>query len=570
MAPLFDVSGAAGNSGQHAIGYDSRGFGKNATSGTAGRNAGSINIELRSSSTATGPTSFEPKVDGGRTTNVNNQYTMGAYDMIQLKAKGGDGGSGGDGGEGQRGTHGSKGRDAKQYLPGEDGGQGGPGKPGGDAGAGANGGNGGTIVVTVRKEDVYLLSLLEPTPVYSGGRGGKAGKAGAGGPGGYGGAGGNSYSWSETRTYRDSQGNVQATLIQHNSPGGARGLNGPAGSPGKAAPSGTNGTDGSVQFRIVSADGTRIGTYSSLFNLRLESCLIVPEVWDGPWAEPRARWLVLSSRLRISAKDWIVSSDLDHFVVLPGSIEPGKKVEVAPCLMGSREHAGQPLSFYIAASKIRFSAQVAPFGRDLAAFCGLDGYSADIPVRYPIELSPIHYLSSLLPGVERTCTFTIRNLAESSNGLLGESKRGVLLRVHFVSGDITLEGLKFRSDHPFTFSKFDRVGNSNEEVQFSNLLANTTFSSRVYFKLPEEAIPYTSGLFAFSLYLDSADGSERTAIQRREVAICTSASYRRTPGATTLLVTNAQTTAPEVQAWKSLATLCHGPGPAAAVDEGLG
>jgi hypothetical protein len=57
--------------------------------------------------------------------------------------------------------------------------------------------------------DLMMLLRQRVSPT-NGGTGGTGGRGGRGGGGGMGGRGGNSYSWSETRYYTDSNGNQQS------------------------------------------------------------------------------------------------------------------------------------------------------------------------------------------------------------------------------------------------------------------------------------------------------------------------------------------------------------------------
>ena len=148
-----------------------------------------------------------------------------------LSAPGGKGGNGGRGGDGGPGSQGYRGRNATRFTSGTNGGPGGDGGDAGEPSDGKPGGEGGDVVVTVDQNDQGLLMLVKGNLV-----GGDLGFAGEVRPrrrGGPGGRGGSSYHWTESQTYRDSQGRTQTRTIMRSNPGGVDGPSGRDGSPSR-------------------------------------------------------------------------------------------------------------------------------------------------------------------------------------------------------------------------------------------------------------------------------------------------------------------------------------------------
>ncbi|KAJ3339033.1 hypothetical protein HDU93_008784 [Gonapodya sp. JEL0774] len=623
--PVFDVSGANGLPGKNGAPgreYSSGAPGENATSGTRGQDAGNITLQISSSvslpdgalipSILANPDETSIRVQGTAT----GTRKVGSRDWVQFKAKGGDGGIGGNGGRGGTGATGSRGQDATRYSSGTNGGPGGPGGRGGDAGAGGDGGNGGAIFITIREEDSHLLALFDPAPIYARGVGGRQGNPGPGGSGGRGGSGGSSYTYTETHHVppsADGKNPGSTYTTTHTNPGGWSGPNGPDGPNGSTAPSGRDGKEGSFRIRIDR--GARgIDTYSDIYRLKITRVSFRPENGDsnGTWAEPNTRLLVTSTTVsnpanmptpsaqypimlymrdsgssRVAGEEWILAESLQNFIVLPGAIKGSIQV---PCKVSAGPNKDQYLGFRTAnidpvrqmakqttrrargdpmvlenAAAFRIFAQAAPFGRDLQNFCQPWKFT----LRYPIELSNVQHLGSILPGEDCVLLFNLKNIALRPYGRLSDSKRRVLVRVEFTSGDIPLEHITYWDDHNprlFKFNPADSV-NGHSVIEYDLIGKDTTLHSTAHIQLSPEVKAYSSATFNFSLCIGSPDGSSGLiVVQRREVTIRASSGYTRTPGARTLLVTNSQTTTAELDAWNRVARYLHGDGPQGAVD----
>ena len=236
----YDASGRRGRNGQHGedgasalrTGADGE-SGYDAGPAARGRDSGSIEVTLtrgpHDGSVAIGGTRKDHR---GKGLGIRDELDFGDMGFIDLLARGGRGGHGGNGGHGGDGATGSSGSNASRYSSGGDGGRGGDGGDGGDASSGAHGGHGGGVLVAVAPEDTHLLMLLRHA--VEGGDGGRPGKNGAGGGRGRGGSGGSSYSWTETESYTDAQGNSQSRTTYHSNPGGSDGASGRGGSSGNA------------------------------------------------------------------------------------------------------------------------------------------------------------------------------------------------------------------------------------------------------------------------------------------------------------------------------------------------
>src|SRR5690606_10493776 len=88
---------------------------------------------------------------------------------------------------------------------------------------------------------------------------------------GSGGSGGSGYSWTESESYTDSNGNRQTRTTHHSKPGGSRGRSGRDGRAGRAVlRAGPNGEAGSVSIEVHD-EGGRATSYRSRYDVRLVS-----------------------------------------------------------------------------------------------------------------------------------------------------------------------------------------------------------------------------------------------------------------------------------------------------------
>ncbi|PRP79536.1 hypothetical protein PROFUN_12727 [Planoprotostelium fungivorum] len=274
---LLDNNGRHGRDGYShgAHGHN----GKRGQDGERGGDAGTIDISFSTSADELTILTSSTLSAGSRSLMQNDRTTGGSYQHtwpmgsplaeVQLTARGGDGGYGGQGGRGGDGARGYPGSDATRYSSGGDGGRGGDGGDGGVGGDGGNAGHGGDIQVRVGQKDMDTLMLLKQrVPNTRGGIGGEGGPGGPGGSGGPGGPGGASYSWTESTSYTDNNGNQQVSSTTYTNPGGS---SGPSGYSGRQGPSGNRGCDGNKArflLHLTHADG-HVTSHTTAYDLQL-------------------------------------------------------------------------------------------------------------------------------------------------------------------------------------------------------------------------------------------------------------------------------------------------------------
>lgn len=263
---VFDSNGRHGHHGAFGgNGYDGQGWGRHGgdggDAGVAGPGAsgGFVQLEIRSLPDAVAVRG-SATVAGGAPSDVRVEQTYDALGELVVTAVGGDGGNGGAGGKGGDGARGSNGADATRYSSGGNGGPGGHGGAGGQGSDGAPGGQGGSVTVIVDEDSAWALMRVagseSPDPLVRGGAGGNPGRHGAPGAGGPGGRGGSACHWTETQTYRDSQGKTATRTISRSNPGGSNGWPGSQGLiPTTPLHPGFPGSAGRFQIIVRHADG---------------------------------------------------------------------------------------------------------------------------------------------------------------------------------------------------------------------------------------------------------------------------------------------------------------------------
>lgn len=459
---VLDVSGRAGRRGPDGApgrsgslaGEDGQ-RGADAGEAEAGESAGKLELEL--SLKRDDPNVVVLGGSGvtanGRRASIQQVARIGERGSIDLFACGGAGGAGGHGGHGGHGAMGSAGSDASRYSRGGDGGPGGDGGDGGRGSSGADGGSGGLLRVTVDEGQMHLLML--PKLDVSGGAGGSAGAHGHGGSGGAGGRGGSSYSWTETESYTDSDGNSQTRSTTHYNSGGSDGPPGRSGAAGSGPlRHGRRGDDGTMLWVVRMADGPR--TYATRYALSLRKLTLVNDNEDG----------IFEPEERVHVRDVVVENVGD--MPLPSaqgvelSVERRGYVEPEPGVLvvarGLDGHArqtfkGQELSFVIGSyspssadeplrheETVRLRAHLPAVRRDFEGFHGADAVAdATFVVQFPVELSPLETLHSLAPNETARLCFSIRNVSSKSFGHASALGRRVGFRLTLVrEGDDSL------------------------------------------------------------------------------------------------------------------------------------
>ncbi|KAF8814527.1 hypothetical protein BYT27DRAFT_7206095 [Phlegmacium glaucopus] len=632
IIPIFDVSGVTGASGtsgtsrghSRASGGDGLGGG-HGTGGRCGTSAGTIAVRLTTPTTTANipknvvlpnPIDADVKLDAsivhtaGQLKKMDTILKIDSGGSMSFFTLGGHGGNGGNGGNGQHGGHGYDGRDATSYSDGTDGGRGGNGGNGGNAGKGGDGGSGGTIRISALKADTHLFVLCGTTK-YSCGRGGSAGTPGIRGTGGSGGKGGSSYTYS----YK-----VGEETYWKTNPGGHDGPSGWDGIDGKRALPGRDGQDGAVHF--VVHDGETHLKYDRIFNLNLLKFKLVPVKQDGI-IEPGCRVLVSSIKIRndggmptpttrnvlayikpddcgpamLHRPSWVVSEGYDRFVSLPPGLEPDVTT-VVQCATFNRtpdgsiapeiNAAGEYLAFCVApvdpvlalstlpdrhlrgevfkvTASLTIRAQMTPFGRDFDAFIN----PMPFPITYPVKMSPVACLPSLLPGGNTLVKFSVSNVALRGYGEDSKIGRVVIVKATYTGGDLGASKVQFvpivdgNPTSPIALNQLTQV-----LWPIPHLSAGETCNLSGRLSLLEDAEPYTTADFSVDLLLgEICNPSNAIRIQRRQISVCTSTVYKKTPNSGTLLVVNPQTTKEELKAWEELARFIFGENnPAGVVD----
>src|SRR6185295_9131902 len=194
------------------------------------------------------------------------------------------------------------------------------------------------IVVRVDDRDTHLLMLVAQD--IGGGKGGREGENGDGGSGGPGGEGGSSYSWTETESYTDSNGQSQTRTTFHSNSGGSDGPSGRSGRPGTARLTrGNNGDGGSFTIEVRDARGKVLTRASSRYDVQLVSFRHRNANDDGIY-EPEEQVFVSHLEVvntggmplpahhdvlvRLHDDGWIAPAEGQRFT-LPRSLAPGER-----------------------------------------------------------------------------------------------------------------------------------------------------------------------------------------------------------------------------------------------------
>lgn len=566
----LDVTGAVGQNALHGArgeagvtsGADG-GRGGDAGPAEAGKRGGNIHIVVardpgrETIATIRGETR---EVEGKRPVDLEIDFERPGE--VELVARGGRGGDGGDGGAGGPGAKGRRGSDATRYSSGGNGGPGGDGGDGGDGSDGADGGDGGVIVVRVKNEDTHLLMLL--TKDVRGGDGGTAGDNGDGGYGGDGGDGGSSYSWTETESYTDSNGNSQTRTTWHSNSGGSDGISGRRGRAGDAElEHGDAGSDGS--FTIEVEEGQSVARYGSRYDLRLRGFVHRNENDDGIY-EPEEK--VLVSRIaiqnvggmptpahhdiRIAVRDdgWIAPADM--VLRLPRSLAAGathvfERGGLELTLRMFRPQAsGAPLA---APETIHLHADLPSARRRFDDFeTQLPEDTGRLVVRFPVEVSPLRSLFSLGPGEAARMQWSITNVSEKAFGEDSEIGRAVAVHLVRAGGELSIDDIHL----------FDPTGArvSLEEgfrCPIPRLMPKQSVSFETTIAVSETAPPYASARLVVAGELGHiADPKRIRPVQYQEITMRVGRPFDARD-ADILFVVNNRTIAPELASWEELA-----------------
>jgi len=564
----FEVCGAKGDDGPHGRhGSDGSGGsgqrGADAGAPVGGEHAGKIRIELAERADdgvvsirgeRMGPSSEPEPI---RTTVIVDERGF-----IAVRAFGGAGGRGGNGGRGGDGSSGSNGSDATRWSSGGNGGDGGDGGDGGNATSGAPGGDGGNIIVAVAEDDTPLLMLLRHD--VRGGDGGDPGHNGQGGGGGSGGRGGDSYSWTTTSSYTDSQGNSQTRTHYHSNSGGSNGSSGSSGRSGNAhVRKGNTGADGTFTIEVKTEAGVQ--TYASRYDLRLvsfshdslnEDCVYEPgelvRVFDlevenvGGMPTPSKDELSLA----LIEEGWVYT-------------EPGELRCVRGLAAGARHKVEGELRFRIAGYKptgpddpleveesILHRALLPSVRRAFEQYQEGDAALAGrFVIRFPARLSTASNLRSLAAGESTRVKFCVVNQSRFALGSKSACKR--VLRVRVTSAAETELGDDFVG---FTAGGSELAPSTGSLHEIELLEAGETAELELTLTVRDGAPEYRRFAAQVALELGALDDPPAArAIQYRAFDVRVARPFKATE-ADLLLVVNHRTTREEIIAWEALAT----------------
>ncbi|TWU35926.1 DUF7932 domain-containing protein [Novipirellula artificiosorum] len=492
------------------------------------------------------------------------QHPIGNDGYVFIDATGGRGGNGGKAGNGQPGARGYKGRDATRYSSG---GNGGPGGNGGDAGEpsdGELGGSGGEVTLVVDADDLGLLMLIKGD--LAGGDLGFAGEGGIGGRGGPGGPGGNSYHWTETAHYTDSQGKRQTRTVFRSNPGGFAGRDGHPGNASRyRARDGQAGRDGRLSIVVKHVGGTQ-KQYDSPYDLRLVSFDLAPEygILEPDSLASVDSVTVLNCggmptpsnytiRTFLPSDEWLHCDQVD--LVLPHSLVPGEsytfsnqslRFRFADVVIAGPRKRGFSLNHSISPVAYVESGIHRPF-RDFEN-------QEEVQVRFPIELTDVIALNSLAPGESTRVRWGITNLSEET---FDDQMfhRSVQTGVRLLGGDVDLDQLLFFDD---TDAPRDLLEQEYRSA-VRNLEPGETrwIETRIGIRDHSDVIAYQAFVLGVDLHQQRPGSSDRhdqyRRVDYRQETIRVSETYRRDEGSRFLLIANQKTDVDDIQKWTQLA-----------------
>lgn len=539
--------------------------GGDATEAAPGQHAGAVQLSLSYLGDRETVMIHGSARQGGKSLQkLDEPKPIGRAGYIFVQGSGGKGGNGGRGGDGGPGSQGYRGRNATRFTSGTNGGPGGDGGDAGNPTDGKPGGDGGDVVVGVNQSDQGLLMLVKGNLV--GGILGFAGEPGRGGRGGPGGRGGSSYHWTETRSYRDSQGRTQTRTIMRSNPGG---LNGPAGRDGAAsryrARDAWAGNTGKFKIVVFDDDGHETH-YDSPFDLELvtfdvasEYTILEPDSLVsldnvtvrncGGMPTPPGYMI----RIYLEDDDWIDCDGVD--LVLSQSIAPEETYTFDA--RGLRFRLGDYIvddprkrSFRLRHLANPQATMESGIGRPFRNFEN----GEDLHVRFPIELVAITCLNSLAPGESTRMIWGVTNVGEETF----DQKylyRAVRSQVRLLGGDLDLDQVVFFGVDD---AEFD-LRSADYQRRLSELAPGQTcvLETRIGIKESSHAIPYQG--FAVGVDLDlqrprsSPNHEQYRRVDYRKTFIRVSERYVREDGSRFLLIANEKTTTTDIDKWTQLA-----------------
>ncbi|QDV65612.1 DUF7932 domain-containing protein [Crateriforma conspicua] len=557
------LRGRNGRHGQHGTSYrrpparpGKRGAnGGNATSPEDGGDANDAIIRLGFS----GMDQQNLQLNGPVQVDVN----IGDQGYVFMNGRGGRGGNGGDGGNGQPGSRGYRGRDATRFSRGGNGGPGGDGGNAGNATDGGNAGRGSDLRLQIDHRDLGLLMLVKGDQrsgdVGFAGTPGKPGKGGPGGPG------GSSYHWTETRTYRDSEGRTRTRVVHRSNPGGFRGRAGRDGAPAFYRPvDGTEARPGRLAIDVRLPEG--VVRYPSPYDLQLRTLDVASEyaiLEPDSLVSADAITIVNCGgmptpdnfvvRIFLDRDRWILPDEVD--LVLVKSLQPGESFTFQNA--GLRFRLGDYDVDRPRRQPFTLDHQVNPHCRMESGICRPFRQfenGEDIEVRFPIELTEIEALGSLTPGESTWVRVGITNVSDETfdNQYL---YRAVKSQMRLLSGDLAFENIAFFDP---TDQSFDLMS-TDLTCPIGDLRPGQTHQIQTRIGIREDAdiVPYQAFRFGIDLHLQRPKSSPRhdefRCVDYRNWQIRVAEPYRRDDGSRFLLIANRNTDVNDIDRWTQLA-----------------
>ncbi len=501
-----------------------------------------------------------------------------AIDWVVVSAVGGTGGAGGRGGDGGEGATGHSGHDATRYSSGGAGGRGGDGGDGGRGSHGAAGGAGGLITLRVSAQQAHLLMLVKqaeaPTPLVRGGLGGRPGGHGRGGSGGRGGRGGSSYSWTETESYTDAQGNTQTRTTHHSNPGGSTGPSGASGwTPNSPLLAGRDGAPGRFVIEAIQADGAR-EVYAARYDLVVVGFALeedAAEDVDGIFEfgeVVHVRELTVRNigqmpspapqrvRCTLHHGRWVLS--LSDTLFIERSLAPGEQLTLTGSLrfriaQAAISGAGEP---FVAREQV--SAWLAQLGSERDGFerryTGAM-FTSELVAQFPVcNNDGIWGLRSLAVGERTHLSFEVSNISERAIGRDTTRGRRVGVQIELLASDVGEHQIVLCDARggPVTLASGDApfVGYFEELGQIeAHKSAHVTSS----FGFVGEVAPYEAATLRYTIWIEDlhSDAPWRV-VQRREITLRAEPAYQYNVASRALLVTNNNTSREAFLSWQKL------------------
>ena len=495
---------------------------------------------------------------------VSVPVAIGSSGYVYIRGIGGKGGNGGRGGDGQPGSRGRRGRNATRYSSG---GNGGPGGRGGNAGNptdGRDGGNGADVRLTVSELDQGLLMLAKGN--LAGGDIGFAGERGRGGRAGKGGPGGSSYHWTESRSYRDSEGNSRTRTVHRSNPGGFTGPSGIDGAPSSyRAKDGQPGIPGKLRITVLKRDG-RAKHYDAPYDLELVSFDIASEYTIlEPDSLVSVDQLTIRNcggmpmppnydlRVFLDTDQWILQDDqhlfLQHAIGAGDTYTfetQGLRFRIGDFIVDRPRRRPFQLRHWIDPHAMMESGIHRPFRQF--------ENGEQINVRFPIELTAITCLNSLAPGESTRVIWAITNVGSET---LDHKylHRAAESTARLLGGDVDKSHLKFFDQND---QAFDLTG-GDLKIPIRSFQPGETrvFETRVGVRDHADVVAYQG--FAIGVELDlqrpkSSDANDQfRRVDYRQTFIRVAERYLREEGSRFLLVANHRTDVNDINKWTQMA-----------------